>query len=237
MTDTELIDAAIGDVLDIGAVTIDDATIRARVLRYANKRASEFRRRKPWSWRFATATVTVNGGTGQGNLPVNFASFGQAGGCVTQVSIRRLLWAEAGDIMEWRTRYPSTSDTPTHYSVVGFGDSESETDAGFEQLTLYPILTNDADVTINYESAWVAMVDDDTDIAALGIPADFHESVLLEGIKADLWESEGDGRAPVALGNFNKAIARAWADTKPRHTISHPTERYGGGLRSGGGYF
>jgi hypothetical protein len=223
-----LIDAAIKDILNIrNAFQLTDAELRAMVLRQANKRGRRFLRWKRWTWRIGHGDVTI-ATTGFGDAPSGFGTFGKHGTLSYATKRYELDWMEPQELMLRRTVETSSTSRPRWYT-------EAEIDDGVKQIFVHPKPSAQVVLQAVYDKAFAAITDTDTASGTGQFPEDYHETVLLEGVKADLYEKAGDGRQGVAEAAFMRGMIECWKEEKEgQHAEKYATGRYGA---CAGGYY
>lgn len=220
MTDTELITAAIKHWLNVGsAETVQDTDFQERGGLHATQAVEEFWL-KPWHWKDASASVTI-ASTGIGPLPADFGNITR-GFVIDGTTKVKLQYVDPQTL--FRLRASTTgSGNPQFYTIAGM---DAAADPMVKRIHVYPKPAANRSVTVYYEMIRPVIVWDGEGLQS--VPAEYHRSVILIGTIAKFADDEGDPRAPKYDGDFRRAIAMAWNESK--QGLQEPKRRraYGG---------
>lgn len=212
MTGAAFIDMMIEEWLDIGGSDANDAAFRARVLRHLKRRAERMRSKHPWPWRMNEDDVTITGDSGP--LPADFQSWGKHGIVTLSAALEPnppLVRKDPQKLLRMLRNTTATSTRPRFYAEV-LGRADART------LYVFPAVPSTIVVNVVYDSTMPEI----TDVDAAGgledaIPAQYHETVLYDGVMAGLMKDEGDDRWTQQEQVWMLGIAEAWKDECPRN--------------------
>lgn len=176
---------------------------------------------RDWPRRKTDATVTVLANAGQCQVPADFGSIGEYGGLyLMQGGIARI------PPLEWRPEHEITdsrlsgevTDSPTIFSIFDF--EETTPGSGiFRDLFQFPKNSVQLTIQAHYQRRPPVLLDagdpDETPGATLTagnqatayIGEQFHENVLVNGLKSKLRESKGDARWQYLAGQYGLGVA------------------------------
>jgi hypothetical protein len=191
MNATEIVSQELAYTDNINPTDSDYADRRVRILYLLREVAADVITDGEWTWLRKVATpLTVAAGTGYVNLPVTFGQLGDYGGVY-------LLSQQSGDplehVPEHEIRQAQMSgvrtDTPGMFSIFG------EDPITFAKRLNFPLNTGAYNVAVDY---LLKVPDIDETVANVNniklIPEEWHQRVLLPGIRAKSLESKGDAR-------------------------------------------
>lgn len=206
MTDAQAIDAANLYWLNLGSqLTADDTSWQARGAFHLQQVVNEFWR-KPWPWKRASGSITV-ATTGIAPLPTDFGTIGGKGMLVNRTTLRRLKYEDPIVLFRMREKESGTSSDPLFYTISGI-----DTATGYQQLHTHQKPPANLALTIYYEKQRPTVSYGGTGLG--GIPIQYHEDILVDGVIARLAFDEGDPRAPEMTQRYRQAIASAWTEAK-----------------------
>jgi hypothetical protein len=219
VTDSELVDAANEEWLNVGsAATADDTELRARTARHATQAVAEFWLR-PWHWKDASATVTI-ASTGIGPLPADFGSFSR-GFVIDAVTKTKLRYVDPQTLFRLRETATGSGD-PYYYTIAGMSAAASPM---VKRIHVHPKPAANRNTTVYYEIKRPVVSYGGAGLQS--VPEEYHESVILLGTIAKLADGEGDPRAPKYDQDFRRAIALAWVESKQGLQVPKRSRAYG----------
>lgn len=178
------IDQIVGHVDNLSTTDGDIADLRAEILENLIEVVSYVQGRRPLEARRTTATITTASGVGE--LGAGFEQFGVGGGVWLSSNGQPLDYVEPNVIIQQRLQGRLT-DAPTEYSMFGINTSDF--------VHQIQVASGTVSLFVSYIQG-LPTLDETTNTAQLNvIPARWHQSVLIPGVRAMRQFDKGDGRA------------------------------------------
>lgn len=219
MTDAALIRAVSLYWLQIGGQeTADDEENKERIAFHATQAVAEFWSR-PWHWRDTSGTATIDN-TGVGPLPDDFGSFSR-GFVADSVTGTKLIYKDPQTLFRMRESSSGFGD-PLYYTIAG---SDASADPMVKAIHTVPKPSANRDLTVYYEKKRPIVTDGGEGLQS--VPEEYHHDVIYLGTIAKLADAEGDARAPKYDADFNRAIGRAWSESRMGLQVAKRNRGYG----------
>lgn len=187
MTVTEAIDQVLQRTENAGVPTADYVQRRQRLLEYLCEVRDELWWLRDWVWKRGEAEVTVAAGAAKALLPLDFGSIGVYGGCFLAQDGTKLRLVPESEIDDTRQGGEHT-DQPGIWALF---DMDTATGRQYIQIPL-----NDGPVTLRLKyNRRPPTFDEGANVDNLKqIPEDFHQLVVIPGLRKKARESAGDAR-------------------------------------------
>lgn len=184
MNVTTLIDQIVGHVDNLPTTDTDLADLRLEILENLIEVVSFVQGRRPLKARFTTQTVITS--SGSASLGADFEHIPAFGGVFLSSNGQRLTYVDPSVIIQKRAQ-GVLSDSPTEYSLFGFHATD------FQHLI--QVAGGTVSLLVGYIQG-LPTLNEATEVENLNvIPARWHQSVLVPGVRAMREYDKGDGRA------------------------------------------
>ncbi len=187
MTVVTIIDQVLSDVLNIAASDGDNTATRARVLRGLTEVGTFVFNYRDWSFRRATATITVSAGAGLASLSSNFLRIGTYGGVWLASTGAQLEYVTEQELVAIRAIPGNSTDNPAVYSIFGL-------DSSYIPRIQIPTNVSAAILTVAYDTQLGTLDESSGSVNIQLIPPAWHQGVLMPGLRAMFRQQVGDGR-------------------------------------------
>lgn len=192
---------------NISATDADNTQRRARYLQYAQEVFEYVWLYSEWDFSYASTSQTVSAASSSGSLPADFLELGQKGMLFNTTTNRKMKEIPPQDIMEMRARGIVDLNV---FAISGYNTTTSRKQI---QLTHTQGFTG----TVFYRMTAPTLVDTTGTSSNLQyIPYQYHQTVLLPGVRMKARKSVGDMRDFEQA--FEKNIQFMLARERPRKT-------------------
>lgn len=218
MTSAALIDQLLNYFDQIAATDADNATRRLMALEWLQEVVDEFWHERPWRWAYATTTITVPDGQGYVALPTDFQEFGPYGG-VWDSQGRNLLEVSPQAVEDYRTAASTGIAFPGGFAPL-------MADNGVQRFQI-PLNSGAQVFTIWYKKIPPTCADS-TAANTNGlnyIPAQYHYSVILAGVKTKAARSKADARTQEWESIYERGFKRAIVNERGRRSSTRRMPR------------
>lgn len=209
MTTSALIDLILNYTDNTVSSDTDNTARRARLLQYAQEVFEEVWYWRQWPFRARSGTVAVTATNNAGDLPADFADFGDKGGIYSgTIELEEISEEE----MVAERQSGSLAFGPYICAVFGFNTTTLR-----KQLQ---VLTQPANITytINYLAVAPTLVDATNNTNKLdNMPDQYHQTVILPGVAAKARVSIGDGRD--FKDDYLRGLSNMVGRERPRKTV------------------
>lgn len=178
MTATEIIDQIIARVLNTPATDGDITNLRTRALEWTTEVCADFRDSYDFSWRYRTENVTIAGGDASSALPERFADVGPSGSVIRVSDGVPLTFISPDEMRVIQMDSGTVTSTPGVYSVYDFDEEE------FRDKIQIPTAAGDVILSLTYLYTPPTLIDDEDDDSLEHIPSQYHQSVIIPGVRA-----------------------------------------------------
>lgn len=212
MTASALIDLIIAYTDNVSATDADNATRRLRLLQYAQEVFENVWNYREWRFKLTSANVTVLAGGQNVVVPANFLDFGEQGGVYDSIG-RKLVEKTPQQILEWRELGIGAGSPSYTWAIFDY-----DATTGQALFQIQTPVTSNTTFKLWYNRLAPTLGDSTTpSISNLHfIPAQYHNSVLLNGVAAKARKIKGDTR------DWENAYQRGLVDMVVRER-SHKT--------------
>lgn len=186
MTITQMVDQVLSDVMNISASDADNTATRLRVVRGVNEVGGYVFGFRDWPFRRATSSVTVSAGVGYASLPATFLRVGTYGGVFLVSTGAQLEPVTEQELLGIRAMPGSSTDAPAVYSIFGIDGTT------FLKRIQIPTNVGAVVLSVSHETQLGTLDEATGDIEV--IPAEWHQTVLMPGLRAMFRQQVGDGR-------------------------------------------
>lgn len=196
MNVTQAIDQVLQRTENVGVPTADYVQRRLRLLEYLHEVRDELWWLRDWVWKRRESSVTVPAGAAKVVLPTDFGSIGVFGGCYLPDGTKLRLVPEY-EIDDGRTGGERT-DTPGIWALY-----DMDTATGRQYLQI-PQNDGAVELLLKY-NARPPDLDEGSNVNNLRlIPEDFHQLVVIPGLRMKARESTGDARWKNSAAEYEK---------------------------------
>lgn len=210
LTTSALIDLILTHTEEVGATDNENATLRARILARAQEILDKVWENADWDFKLKQTTVSMTT-AGVADLPSDWADFGENGGVYISGQKWKLVYLEPRELYRRKEVYGSTSTNPDFFTVNTFTSSTSA-----RTITVYPTPTATLTLNVYYNSVAPTLVDETTGTNNLqGLPAQYHYSVMVAGLRLLTAIDKGDARDQQFAQWFDTEMKRM----KSRHVF------------------
>jgi len=225
MTVTQFVDQQIKRTDNVNVNDPDNAERRNRVVEYLVEVFTDVWFRRHWWFRFTRQAGFSVPTTGTAVLPANFRQMGPYGGLYLQTTGNRLDAISQQELEEIRERPGFTTSTPEIYSIFG---QDAATSAPLIQTPKSPVAVL---YDLSYELQ-VPALDEGANVNNLVIvPADYHQSVLIPGVRAAMLFSRGDARTDKQMALYEAGLARMCGQERQMQESTQRLPSFFGGRR------
>ncbi len=206
MTVTTIIDQIIGRAYNAATSDADNATLRARVLEYLIEVAQDFILAYDWSWAYRRTTVTIAAAAKYASLPADFQDIGAYGGVYRSSDGKPLDYKTPSEIQALQEDPGQTTPTPDRYSIF---DVNPVAAPDYQDRIQTAVLSAAVTLVVHYRTT-LPTLDESAGLGAISaIPARYHQTVLIPGIRALVASSLGDGQALERDGKYQQLKRKA----------------------------
>lgn len=200
---TEIISQVLAYTDNINPTDTEYADRRIRLLHLLQELEEEVVTEAEWTWLRKTAQLTVGAGDGFTDVPADFGQLGDYGSVhlVANLTGSALEHVPEHQIRSARAQGHKT-DSPGFFSI--FGENETT----YARQINFPINTNAYDIMVDYLRK-APTIDETTNKNAIKIiPEEFHQRVLVAGLRAKTLESKGDERWQNHFAMFKEGLGK-----------------------------